>query len=222
MSNLVQIMIVDDHTLFRSGLKKLLQIDNTVSVVAEAASASEALELLKTEAIDLILMDITLIDMDGLEATKLIKKEYPNIKIIILTMHKDEPYLMEALKAGATGYILKEAATTELATAIRAVMDGEITVAPSLMKVLVNKAINGNSEYENSNSKTGGILTTREIEVLKYICLGYTSQEAADILVISVKTVEKHKEHIMEKLNLKRRYQLIDYAIKEGLFTLEP
>ncbi|MDW7728722.1 MAG: response regulator [Dethiobacteria bacterium] len=221
MSNPIQIMIVDDHTLFRSGLKMLLQREKNISVVAETASAVEARELLKSQAIDLILMDITLKDMDGLEATKIIKQEYPDIKIIILTMHKDEPYLLETLKAGATGYVLKEVATTELATAIRTVMEGKINVTPSLMKILVNKAINGSSEHENDSTQKKGILTNREKEVLQYICLGYTSQEAADILVISVKTVEKHKEHIMEKLNLKRRYQLIEYAIKEGLFTLE-
>ncbi len=222
MSSQVQIMIVDDHTLFRSGLKMLLQEETNLKVVAETATAEEALELLKGQAIDLILMDVTLKDMDGLEATKIIKQEYPNIKVIVLTMHNDEPYLMKALKAGASGYVLKEAATTELASAIRTVMEGEINIAPSLMTVLVNKAINEKPEQDKNSREKGGLLTEREKEVLHYICLGYTNKETSDILVISVKTVEKHKEHIMEKLQLKRRHQLIEYAIKEGLVTLEP
>ncbi len=213
-------MIIDDHTLFRSGLKMLLEEERDINVVAETASATEALELLKKQAVDLILMDITLKDMDGLEATRRVKQEYPDIKVIFLTMHNDEPYFLEALKAGASGYILKEAATTELASAIRTVMEGKINIDPALMEVLVTKAISENPEQQKNNTQTGGILTQREREVIHYICLGYSNREIADILIISVKTVEKHKENIMEKLNLSRRHQLIEYAIQKGLINL--
>ncbi len=213
-------MIIDDHTLFRSGLKMLLEEERDINVVAETASATEALELLKKQTVDLILMDITLKDMDGLEATRRVKQKYPDIKVIFLTMHNDEPYFLEALKAGASGYILKEAAATELASAIRTAMEGKINIDPALMEVLVTKAISENPEQQKNNTQTDGILTQREREVIHYICLGYSNGEIAEILIISVKTVEKHKENIMEKLNLNRRHQLIEYAIKKGLINL--
>lgn len=205
----VRIMIVDDHTLFRSGLSKLLQAEGDLSVVAEAASAEEALSLLPGQPVDLVLMDLTLKGMDGLQAAREIRQRYPDIKVIVLTMHNDEAYLVQALKADVHGYILKEAATTELAAAIRSVMDGQINVHPSLMGALVNQAI--------GEAAPASALTRRETEVLQHICLGYTNREIAERLVISVKTVEKHKEHIMAKLNLRRRHELIEYALRHRL-----
>lgn len=221
INSIVRIMIVDDHTLFRSGLKMLLENQKDMLIVAESSSAEEALTLTKEHDIDIVLMDISLRGMDGLEAAKLMKQEYPSLKIIAVTMHNDEPYLLKALEAGITGYVLKEAATTELAAAIRSVMAGKINIHPSLMKILVDKAINQKTVEKKEESQQKEILTKRENEVLHYICLGYTNQEIANILVISVKTVEKHKEHIMEKLNLKKRHQLIKYALEKGLVTLE-
>ncbi|MEW6523620.1 MAG: response regulator transcription factor [Bacillota bacterium] len=211
IQDLLRLMIVDDHTLFRSGLRMLLQDENDMSIVAEAASAEEALSLLSEQEVDVVLMDLTLKGMDGLEAAQHIRERYPAVKVIVLTMHDDEAYLMKALKAGVQGYVLKEAATSELATAIRSVMDGQINIHPSLVNVLVNQAI--------GETKQESVLTKRETEVLQRICLGYTNREIADILVISVKTVEKHKEHIMTKLNLKRRHELIEYAFKQGLLV---
>ena len=215
----MRILIVDDHTLFRAGLKKLLESQKGIDIVAEASSAEEAMTLLKEYEVDMVLMDIILKDMDGLEATRLIKQEYPGIKIIVLTMHTNEPYLLKALNAGAEGYVIKEAATTELAAAIHSVMEGEINVHPSLMRILVNKAIE-NKKSQGKDLTDEEILTKREKEVLHYICLGYKNREIANMLVISIKTVEKHKEHIMEKLNLKHRHELVEYAIKKGLVSL--
>ncbi len=210
----ISIMLVDDHTLFRSGLKMLLEKQNDMAVVSENASATAAIQALAKEKADLVLMDIGLPDLDGLEATRLIKKQYPELKIIVLTMHNDEPYLLKALEAGASGYVLKEAASTELVSAIRSVMKGEMAIHTSMVKVLVSKALGGGSEP--ASGQKDAVLTKREKEVLHYVGMGHTNQEIADILIVSIKTVEKHKAHIMEKLNLRRRHQLVDYAIKNG------
>ncbi len=224
-SEVIRVLVVDDHTLFRSGLKMLLEKEADMRVVADVASAEEALEMIKSNQLDMILMDIGLPGIDGLEATHRVKELIPEAKIIILTMYNDEPYLLKALEAGAAGYLLKETATTELVSAIRKAMQGELIVHPSLVKVLVNEVIGEKGESKDKgphkNGKKNDILTEREKEVLKYISLGYTNQEIAENLVVSVKTVEKHKYNIMEKLNLSRRYQLVNYAIAQGLVSLQ-
>jgi len=210
-------MLVDDHTLFRSGLRMLLEKQPDISVVSENANSTDAINALPETEVDLVLMDIGLPDIDGLEATRLIKEKHPNVKVIVLTMHNDEPYLLKALEAGASGYVLKEAASTELVSAIRTAMKGEMAIHTSMVKHLVSKALTGKTE---AAAVTEGVLTNREREVLHYIGLGYTNREIADILIVSVKTVEKHKAHIMEKLNLKRRHQLVEYAIKKGVVNM--
>lgn len=215
-------MIVDDHTLFRTGLQMLLEKHDGINVVSEAANAADALDKLKEHCVDIVLMDISLPGMDGLDATSRIKKEYPSVKVIILTMHNDEPYLLKALEAGAAGYILKEAASTELVSAVQAANKGKIIIHPSLVKVLVNKAIGKKPGRKKRHSRSDSVLTKREIEVLNFICLGYTNQEIGDRLIISVKTVEKHRENMLEKLGLKKRYQLVEYALKNRLISLEP
>ena len=194
----------------------LLEKQEDMKVVAEAANAEEAFSAFKNHEIDLVLMDIGLPDMDGLEATKRIKELQPDAIILVLTMHDDEPYLLKALKENVSGYLLKEAASTELVNAIRSAMEGETVLHPSLIKILVEGTLE-KREIKNSGEKE---LTGREKEVLRYISLGYTNQEIADKLIVSVKTIEKHKYHIMEKLDLKRRHELVQYAIKEGLINL--
>jgi len=211
----IKVAIVDDHTLFRSGLKMLLEKQEDIVVTGELGSAENITQFLQQQQTDVILMDISLPGIDGLEATQLIKNEFPDAKVIILTMYNDEPYLFKALKANASGYILKEAASTELVSAIRTVASGETFIHPSLVKVLVEEAVD-KKEEKVENTKQD-ILTEREKEVLYYISLGYTNQEIADNLVVSVKTVEKHKYNIMEKLNLHRRHELVQYAIRQGL-----
>jgi two-component system, NarL family, response regulator NreC len=219
MSGKINIMLVDDHTLFRSGLKMLLEKQADLAVVSENACAADAIASVGKDGADLVLMDIGLPDINGLEATRLIKEQYPHIKILVLTMHNDEPYLLKALEAGASGYMLKEAASTELVSAIRTAMKGEMAIHTSMVKMLVNKALTG--KPDTAGDETDDILTNREREVLHYIGMGYTNREIADILIVSVKTVEKHKAHIMEKLNLKRRHQLVEYAIKNGFINIE-
>ncbi|NLC11242.1 MAG: response regulator transcription factor [Firmicutes bacterium] len=222
MGDKTRILIVDDHTLFRSGLKALLEKEEDLVIVAEAENAEEAMKKLSENSnINLILMDIGMPGTDGLETTCRIKKEYPEKKIIVLTMYDDEPYLLKAMESGASGYVLKEAATTELVNAIRTVMQGELAIQPSLIKILVENALGSSAGNESTSDKKEEVLTEREKEVLQHVALGYTNQQIADLLVVSVKTVEKHKAHIMEKLKLKERHQLVDYAIKKGMLKLE-
>lgn len=212
-------MLVDDHTLFRSGLKALLEKQTSFSIVSENATATDAITRLGDTEVDLVLMDIGLPDMDGLKATQIVKQQFPAVQVIVLTMHNDEPYLLKALEAGASGYVLKEAASTELVDAIHTVMRGEMAIHTSMVHIIVNKALV--DKDEPSRSSNGHVLTPREQEVLQYVGLGYTHSEIADILVVSVKTVEKHKVHIMGKLKLKRRHELVEYAIKNGFVSLE-
>ncbi len=216
-SKTVDVLLVDDHALFLSGIKALLEKEEIVGEVREAKSAEEALEMLNKYQVDVVLMDIGLPGMDGITATQFIKEKQPFIKIIMLTMHDDEPYLFKAMEANASGYILKEAASTELVSAIHDVMEGEIVIHPKLVKVLVKGA---RKESEGEVSGSENILTEREKEVLQYVCLGYTNQEIADLLIVSPKTVEKHKSNIMEKLNLTRRHELVRYALENGLVNL--
>jgi len=216
----IRLLVVDDHTLFRSGLKMLLEKEEDIIVVGDAASAEEALETMKNNNLDLVLMDIGLPGIDGLEATRKIKEREPRIKILVLTMYNDDPYLIKAFEAGASGYLLKESAAVELVSAIRRTMDGEMIVHPSLVKVLVNEVL-GEKKGGREAQQGRDVLTSREKEILKYISLGYTNQELAERLVVSVKTVEKHKSNIMEKLNLNRRYQLVNYALEQGLINTD-
>jgi len=216
----IRLLVVDDHTLFRSGLKMLLEKEDDINIVDDVASAEEALEALKKNDLDLILMDIGLPGMDGLEATRKIKEREPGIRILVLTMYNDDPYLIKAFEAGASGYLLKESAAAELVSAIRRTMEGEMIVHPSLVKVLVNEVL-GDKKEDRGAQQSGAVLTQREKEILKYISLGYTNQELAERLVVSVKTIEKHKSNIMEKLNLNRRYQLVNYALEQGLINFD-
>ncbi len=218
--NKINVMMVDDHTLFRSGLKALLEKEEDIGSVVDTANAEEALEALEQHQVDVVLMDISLPGMDGLEATEHIKEKQPYVKIIVLTMYNDEPYLVKALEANASGYLLKEAASTELISAIRSVMEGEMVIPPSMVKALVSGTIKG-KEGGNQGGHGEDPLTEREKEVLRYICLGYTNQEIAGLITVSTKTVEKHKSNIMDKLDVQRRHELVRYAIENKLVNMQ-
>lgn len=215
----IKVLLVDDHTLFRSGLKMLLEKEEDVVLTSDVPDAEQAMEVLQKEHIDVTLMDIGLPGIDGIEAAQRIKNDHPSVKILMLTMYKDEPYLLKSLKTNANGYLVKESASTELVSAIHRVMNEEIVIHPSLTKALVNEALSDKVEEEVSYPQKEK-LSLREKEVLYYVCLGYTNQEIAENLMVSVKTVEKHKANIMQKVNVKKRYELIDYAIKQGLVNL--
>ena len=211
----VKLFIVDDHPVFRAGLKTILLKERDFSIIEEAQSGLEAIDKLNRIAPDIIVMDINMPGKDGIEVTREIKKYYPNIKILLLTMHSDEAYLKEGLEAGAQGYVLKRAVDTELITAIRMVFNNEHYIYPTLIPYLY-KVKNEDAFTE----ATGEVhLSKRETEVLKLIALGYTQKEIGEELYLSPKTVETYKSRIMEKLGATKRSALVKYAIKHNLIV---
>lgn len=210
-----RLLVVDDHAVVRSGLRMLLGSENDVQIVGEASTAAEALEAAAQLNPDLILMDIGLPDMSGIDATREIKTRFPNISILALTIHEDEEYFFKMLEAGASGYVPKRAAPDELLTAIRAAATGEVYLYPSLAKLLVKDFLEQERPADETVNLDG--LTEREREVLTYLAEGASNDEIAAALVISPKTVERHRENIMHKLNLHSRAELVRYAIRKGI-----
>jgi two-component system response regulator NreC len=207
-------MLVDDHAVVRSGLRMLLENERDVEIIGEAASAHEAIEAAMQLRPNVILMDIGLPDLSGIDATREIKKRLPEVSIVALTIHEDEEYFFKMLEAGATGYVPKRAAPDELLTAIRAAAIGEVYLYPSLAKLLVRDFLSGGRP---SAEPTSSELTDREQEVLAYLAEGANNDEIASALVISPKTVARHRENIMRKLNLHSRSELVRYAIRKGI-----
>jgi two-component system response regulator NreC len=210
----IRLLIVDDHAVVRSGLKMLLENERDVEIVGEAASASEAMEAALRLKPNVILMDIGLPDLSGIDATREIKKRISDVSIVALTIHEDEEYFFKMLEAGASGYVPKRAAPEELITAIRAAATGQVYLYPSLAKLLVRDFLDGGRATEEQTSSD---LTDREQEVLTYLAEGANNSEIAAALVISPKTVARHRENIMRKLNLHSRAELVRYAIRKGI-----
>jgi len=209
-----RLLLVDDHAVVRSGLKMLFENEKDVEIVGEADTASGALEEARRLKPDVILMDIGLPDMSGIDATREIKKHLADVAIVALTIHEDEEYFFKMLEAGASGYVPKRAAPEELLTAIRAAANGQVYLYPSLAKLLVRDYISGGRPEQE---KTPSELTDREQEVLTHLAEGENNEEIALILVISPKTVARHRENIMRKLNLHSRAELVRYAIRKGI-----
>jgi two-component system response regulator NreC len=210
-----RLLLVDDHAVVRSGLKMLLGSESDVDIVGEASTAAEALEVSAQVKPDVILMDIGLPDLSGIDATREIKKRFPKVAIVALTIHEDEEYFFKMLDAGASGYVPKRAAPEELLTAIRAAATGEVYLYPSLAKLLVKDYLGQDHSAAEKSNLDG--LTDREREVLTYLAEGTSNDEIAASLVISPKTVERHRENIMHKLNLHSRAELVRYAIRKGI-----
>src|SRR3989304_2464109 len=211
----IKILLVDDHAVLRSGLKLLLNAQPDMEVLDEATDGLEAINKAVKLSPDIVLMDISMPGIGGLEATKQIKAKCPKIKILVLTMHDDESYLKEFLRHGASGYVVKKAADTELTAAIRAVSRGEIALHPSVTKTLINNYLNISSSSKKRNEHHDH-LSEREQQVFSLLVLGHTNKEISDALFISIKTVETHRTRIMQKLNLNTRAQLVHYAIEKG------
>jgi len=209
-----RLLLVDDHAVVRSGLRMLLENEQDVEIIGEAASAKEAIEAATHLKPTVILMDIGLPDLSGIDATREIKKRFPDISIVALTIHEDEEYFFKMLEAGATGYVPKRAAPEELLTAIRAAANGQVYLYPSLAKLLVRDYLNGG---QSSSQEAASDLTDREQQVLTYVAEGAGNEEIAAALVISPKTVARHRENIMRKLNLHSRSELVRYAIRKGI-----
>jgi len=210
----IRLLLVDDHAVVRSGLKMLLENERDVEIIGEASSAAEAMEAALRLKPNVILMDIGLPDLSGIDATREIKKRTPDVAIVALTIHEDEEYFFKMLEAGASGYVPKRAAPEELITAIRAAATGQVYLYPSLAKLLVRDFLDGGHA---GTEQTRSELTDREQEVLTYLAEGASNEEIAVSLVISPKTVARHRENIMRKLNLHSRAELVRYAIRKGI-----
>ena len=214
--NKIRILIVDDHAIMRDGIRALLNVDDTLEIVGEASEGKEAIEKFQELKPDVIVMDIVMPGMDGLEATRRITKRNTKTKVLILTQHENKDYILSAVKAGVAGYVPKKALGSDLISAIHAVNRGDSFLYPSAAAALVDSYRKQSIEVEPY-----GELTPREREILKLIAEGHSSREIADILVISAKTVNGHRYKIMEKLDLHNRTELIKYALRKGLVSIE-
>lgn len=208
----IRILIADDHRILRAGLKSLLTSDANLEVVGEATTGEEALQAVVRLRPDIVLMDIGMPGNEGLEATREVIQSVPETRVLMLTMHEDSAMLQECLRAGASGYIIKRAAESELIDAIYAVNRGIIYVHPSLMRALVTPPRLAPVAQEDPDA-----LTSREIDILRLIVKGHTNRQIADALSISVRTVETHRANLMEKLNLHSRVDLVRYASEHKL-----
>ncbi|MDW7675632.1 MAG: response regulator transcription factor [Bacillota bacterium] len=209
----VKLLIVDDHALVRKGISSLLAEEDSVEVIGEAANGLEALDITKELMPDVILMDINMPECNGIEATKLIKKELPYVKIVMLTVYEDEQYLFEAVKSGAQGYLLKNLEPENLVASIMDLLKGEAPISPSM----ATKIINEYAHITARDSKTDNDLTRREREVLDMLSQGLTNKEIAKQLMISDNTVRNHIRNIFDKLHLENRVQAAAYALQVGL-----
>ena len=214
----IKLVLVDDHEIVRAGLRMLIQAQEDMQIVGEAENGEQALKLCCETSPDIVIMDITMPGPSGLEVTRQIKQQCPHASVLALTIHEGEQYFFEMLNAGASGYVPKRAAPTDLVAAIRAVHAGEVYLHPSVAKSLVNDYLQRVQMGWERASYDG--LTEREQQVLKMIAEGLMNKEIAEKLSISVRTVERHRENIMGKLNLHTRAELVRYAADKGLIDL--
>jgi two-component system response regulator NreC len=211
----INLLLVDDHQVVRTGLRMLLEGQPDMKIVGEADSGLQALDKARELLPDVIVMDITLPDISGIEATRRLKEEFPQIAVVALTIHEDEQYFFEMLQSGASGYVPKRAAPEDLIASIRAAFAGEIYIYPSLAKALVADFL-GRSTQGNEKSSLDG-LTSREQEVLSLLAEGMSNDEIGESLQISKHTVARHRENLMRKLALHSRSELVKYAIRKGI-----
>ena len=209
----IRILIADDHGLMRAGLHAMLEDEPAVEVVGEAASGEEVLQLAGEVSPDIVLLDINMPGMDGIETTRRLRISYPQTRVLILTVYAEESLLREAIQAGASGYIIKRAAEEELITAIQAISRGDIYIHPAITRFLL-KELNPDTKPKNDALHE---LTPREVEVMGYIIRGFTNRQIAEALYISTRTVEGHRASLFSKLSLKNLVELVEYAEKKGL-----
>jgi DNA-binding NarL/FixJ family response regulator len=208
-----RILIADDFAVVRSGLRRLLDAKPDLEVVAEAADGHEAVEIALKEDIHLAILDVSMPRMTGIQAAAELHKRKPEVRLLMLSMHDSEQFLFEALKAGASGYVLKSGADTDIVDACRAAMRGDSFLYPSAVATLVRDYV----ERGGRGEEQFDVLTPRELEVLKLIAEAHTSKEIAELLFISIKTVERHRQNILDKLGMRDRVELTRYAIRRGL-----
>jgi len=211
----IRVLIAEDHTIVRQGISALLRAESDMEVIGEASDGSEAIELAKELVPDVVLMDIAMRNLNGLDATRSIKKLFPQMKVLVLTMYDNEEVIFQILKAGASGYLLKDSAMTDLVSAIRAVDQGNSYLSPSVSRKVIEEYIRRAELGEKACMDE--LLSSREREILQLIAEGNSVPQIASHLCISKRTVEAHKTHIMEKLNVHDKVGLIKYAIRMGL-----
>ncbi|MBW1795272.1 MAG: response regulator transcription factor [Deltaproteobacteria bacterium] len=217
MKKLYRIVIAEDHTILREGLRSLLSSNPDFEIVGEAEDGRDAIRCIEKFKPDLVLMDLSMPKMDGLDAITEIKKQSPDTKVLVLTVHKAEEYVFASLKAGADGYLLKDATHAELTLAIESVLAGKPYISPGISEKLVAGYLEGKKPLKAESSWDS--LTQRERQVLKLIAEGYKNKEIAGYLYISVKTVEKHRANLMKKLDLHNASALTAFAMEKGLTT---
>jgi two-component system response regulator NreC len=213
----IRLLLVEDHRVVRAGLRMLFQAEPDMEIVGEADSGEEALQSVQTLRPDVVLMDVAMAGMGGIEATRHIKETCPDTAVLALTMHEDEQYFFEMLNAGASGYVPKRAAPDDLVSAIRVVSQGDVFLYPALAKVLVREFLR---RSEAGQGEAREPLTEREREVLTCIAEGHTNRDIAETLSISIKTVDRHRQNILAKLGLHNRVELVRYAIEKGLISV--
>jgi len=214
----IRVLVVDDHAIIRDGICALLALTGDIEAVGEATNGRNALEMVTRLSPDIVLMDIVMPLMDGLEATRRIHKKFPETKVIVLTQYEDREYVLPVIEAGASGFISKAAASSELTSAIRSVYHGDSFLSPSIARLLVE-------DYRQiaragKSQDTSEQLTDREREILKLLAEGHSTPEIARMLVISPKTVERHKTNLMAKLDIHNRLDLFKYALRKGIVVV--
>ena len=215
----IRVVIADDHAIVREGISSLLETQPDIEVAGEARNGQEVLDKARELKPDIILMDITMPGMSGLEATRLVREQNPDTKVLVLTMHEGDEYFFKLLDAGASGYLVKGCSSEELVTAMRAVHRGDVFLYPTMTTKLLSDYLRRNRG--GGDKEIGDGLTNREMEVLKYVADGHTNQEIAERLVLSVATVQTHRANIMAKLGLHNAAELVKYAIRHGFISLD-
>lgn len=213
----IRVLLVDDHAILREGIKALLEKQDNIEVVAEAADGREAISRVAQFRPDVVVLDISMPMMDGLESTRQMKRDNPDIKVLVLTMHDNEEYFFQLLRAGASGYVTKKSVSRELVSAIEAVYRGESFFCPSMAKFLLSDFLRLDKAVENTSQEE---LTPREREIVKLIAEGYTNQQIADLLHRSVKTIESHRSNILRKLGIHDSIELVKYAVRKKLIEI--
>ncbi len=218
----IRILFADDHGIVRDGLRSLFKSDPQFNIVGEAANGSDALELVKKYLPDVAILDISMPVLNGIETTKIIKKEHPQIKVLILTIHEDEEYIQEMILAGADGYVVKNAEKKEIFDGVRSVANNETFFSPGVSKVLLEGLIKRARNGENGKEEKEEKLTKREIEILRLIAEGMTGKEIAQKLFLSLSTVNSHRMNVMKKLDIHDTARLVKYAIQNKLIDIKP